>query len=37
MEVVIYTNDPESIDTDEIRRALERLDYFVDTVRVEVR
>jgi hypothetical protein len=35
MEVVIYTSDPKAIDVMEIREALEELDYFVLSVRVE--
>ena len=35
MEVVIYTSDPDAIDADEIKDALEKLGYFVLSVEVE--
>lgn len=35
MDVVIYTSDPDAIDTKEIQRALEGLGYFVLSVTVE--
>jgi hypothetical protein len=35
MDIVIYTSDPEAIDADEIREALEALNYFVGTITVE--
>lgn len=35
MEVVIYTSNPKAIDAEEIKRALEELNYFVLSVRVE--
>lgn len=34
MDVVIYTSDPEAIDPEEIKAALEAEDYFVLTVTV---
>lgn len=35
MEIVIRTADPESIDTEEIQRAVEALGYFVLSVSIE--
>lgn len=37
MDITIVTSDPDVIDTDEIKRALEDLDYFVNSITVEDR
>jgi hypothetical protein len=37
MDIVIYTSDPDSINTDEIKQAVEGAGYFVLSVTVEDR
>jgi hypothetical protein len=32
MDIVVYTSDPDAIDTDEIQKALEAIGYFVASV-----
>lgn len=34
MDITIVTSDPDVIDTDEIQRMLEELDYFVNSITV---
>jgi len=34
MDIVIHTSDPESINVEEIRKALQRLNYFVGEITV---
>lgn len=36
MDIVIYTSDPDSINVEEIRHAIQELGYLVSSITVEV-